>query len=332
MAGDGILSQHADPESFAELLAALSVDVRDDDPLYGEFGRHYYPAVFGDRLRDRSFAVVGKDGSAFVVECDVLDGTLGRFGMPLRVTTLGAPTAKVERRLLREVLAELQRIAEADEASEITIAGDAPSRTLSGLGRACMGAEGKPGVVLHACVDLCETTAALRSDLRDSYRSLVNWGERSLSMEYCNEARPDRELFRSYEVLHEQVVGRRTRSEASWNVMFDFVARGRGELALASLEGELVAGMLVFDGALTTQYASAAYVREHFDHSLAHWPLFNAIVRARERGLRWFDVGPIRHRDDVGDKEASIGFFKRGFTNRIETRIKWNLPIDGRTP
>src|SRR5947207_615986 len=122
MTDDGVVSQHVAPARFAELLAALPVEVRNDDPLYGEFGRSYYPAVFGDRLRDRSFAVVGKDGSAFVVECDVLDGLLGRFGMPLRVSTLGAPAGKVERRLLGQVLAELQRIAREDAASEVTIA------------------------------------------------------------------------------------------------------------------------------------------------------------------------------------------------------------------
>ena len=88
---------------------------------------------------------------------------------------------------------------------------------------------------------------------------------------------------------------------------------------------------LVFDGTETVQYASGAYVRERFDQPLAHWPMFDAVVRAKQRGRRWFDVGEIRHRSDVGDKEAAIGFFKRGFTNRFEARIKWDLPTDARS-
>jgi hypothetical protein len=68
-------------------------------------------------------------------------------------------------------------------------------------------------------------------------------------------------------------------------------------------------------------------VRERFEHPLAHWPLFDAILRAKARGLEWFDIGELRHRDDASDKEASIGFFKRGFTSRIEARTVWDLPI-----
>ena len=174
-------------------------------------------------------------------------------------------------------------------------------------------------------MDLSRPEAAIRSELRDSYRSLVNWGERSLTMEYCNAERPERGLFTAYERLHEQVAGRRTRPQESWDVMFEFVAGGCGELALASLEGELVSGMLVFDGATVAHYGSAAYVRERFEHPLAHWPLFNAILRAKARGLSWFDVGHIPHASDVSEKEASIGFFKLGFTNRMEARTVWAL-------
>ena len=111
--------------------------------------------------------------------------------------------------------------------------------------------------------------------------------------------------------------------------MYDHIAGGGGELSLASLEGELVSGMLVVDGSTTATYASAAYDRERFEHPLAHWPLMNAILRAKDRGLRWFDIGELPHAADVSEKEASIAFFKQGFTDRFEVRPRWTLEVVG---
>jgi hypothetical protein len=327
MASDEVFTRTEDGERFDALLASFAAPARDGDPLYGVFGRRYYPAVFGDRLRDRSFAAVGRDGSVAIVECDVLDDRLARFGMPLRVLWSGAGGGKAERRLLRRVIDELQAIAIAEGAREIVIDDPASATQLGALGRICMATNGRLGSRLHACADLSEPDTAIQSQLRGSYRSLVNWGERSLVMDYCNAARPDRELFASYERLHEEVAGRRTRSQESWDVMFESVAAGAGELAVASLEGELVSGMLVVDGATTATYASAAYVRERFEHPLAHWPLMNAILRAKARQLQRFDVGELPHAEDVSDKEASIGFFKQGFTDRIEVRPRWTLEV-----
>jgi hypothetical protein len=331
MADDEVFSRGDDSERFDALMAALPVDLRDGDPLYGSFGRRYYPEVHGDRLRECSFAVQGRDGSTAVVECDVLDGRLGRFGMPLRVLCSGPSGGKAERRLLRLVIQELQAIGSADDVEVVAIANPGTSPTLDPLGRACMTAGARAGVRLHACVDLSEPEASIRAQLRQSYRSLVNWGERSLVVEYCNSENPDRALFTSYEGLHERVAGRRTRGQESWDVMFDCVAHGQGELALASLEGELVSGMLVFDGTTISNYGSAAYVRERFEHPLAHWPLMNAILRSKARGRSWFDVGELAHRDDVSEKEASIVFFKQGFTERIEARLAWELDARDRT-
>jgi hypothetical protein len=324
---DEVVSRAESPGRFADLFERVPAQQLDDDPLYGDFGRQYYPAVFGHRLQDTSFAVVGRDDSVYLVECDVLEGVLGRFGMPLRIVRVGTNGGKAETRLLGLVLSELRRIAQDAKASRIAIADDASTATLGALGRACLGADGRASTAFHACVDLSHPDASLRSDVRSSYRSLLNWGQRSLSMSYCNASEANRARFGQYEELHEQVAGRRTRPQASWDVMYDFVAGGRGELTLASLDGDVVAGLLVFDGTATAHYASAAYVRERFEHPLAHWPLFDAILRAKARGLEWFDIGELRHRDDVTDKEASIGFFKRGFTNRIEARTVWDLPM-----
>jgi lipid II:glycine glycyltransferase (peptidoglycan interpeptide bridge formation enzyme) len=89
---------------------------------------------------------------------------------------------------------------------------------------------------------------------------------------------------------------------------------GRGDLVLGHYAGDLVAGTMVMDGGDTAYYASAVYDRKQFDKPLGHAPLFNAIIRAKRRGLEVFDVGEIPL--DADEKEMSIGYFKQGFTSR----------------
>jgi len=37
------------------------------------------------------------------------------------------------------------------------------------------------------------------------------------------------------------------------------------------------------------------------------------VLRSKERGLRYFDLGFLPARRTVSDKEYNIGYFKRGF-------------------
>jgi hypothetical protein len=146
-----------------------------------------------------------------------------------------------------------------------------------------------------------------------------------MELRYCNGTNPDRAIFDAYRSLHRTVAGRVTRGDASWDVMFDTLRRGRGELVLASLDADVVAGLLVVDGSDMCHYASGAYLRSRFDRPLAHWPLMNAIVRAKQRGVRRFELGEVFFPGDATSKEESIGMFKKAFTSRVELRTHWRL-------
>jgi hypothetical protein len=329
MAKEVIVRAGEDPERFATLFDEMPIEILDGDPLYGRFGRRYYPAVFGENVVDRSFAVVAPSGTC-VVECDVLDGILGRFGMPLRIVT------RTEDRSLRpaikRAIEELLVIGAETPAERIDVADSMTRDTVSEVGLACLAAGGSLRPALHAVADLSRSDEELRADVRRRYKSHFNWGRRSLGLAYCNRANPDRVLFQSYQDLHEQVARRKTRSQASWDAMYETIAEGGGELTLSTLDGALVGGLLVVDGRVSCYYASAAYVRERFDHPLGHWPMMDAMIRARRRGVRFFDVGEIPMSGDATEKEESIGFFKKGFTARVEIRPIWELTSHGDDP
>src|SRR5689334_21377154 len=104
--------------------------------------------------------------------------------MPLRVLWRGTQGTKAESRILGLAIAQLQRIAEDSGATRIVVGGVPADATLDALGRVCQAADGTASIASHACVDLSKPVDALRADVRGSYRSLLNWGQRSLSLSY----------------------------------------------------------------------------------------------------------------------------------------------------
>jgi hypothetical protein len=144
-----------------------------------------------------------------------------------------------------------------------------------------------------------------------------------MALETVDHAHPDRSLFKRYQDFHHAVAGRSTRPQESWGAMFDWITGGHGELILASLDGELVAGTMVVDGVSTAYYASGVYDRERFDKPLAHWPLWLAMLHAGERGMKTFDLGDLPVEGAASPKEVNIGYFKRGFATRTEPWTIW---------
>ena len=153
---------------------------------------------------------------------------------------------------------------------------------------------------------------------------MVNWGQKNLDIFYVNKENPDRGAFDSYQNFHLETAGRQTRPQASWDVMFETVAHGQGELIMANLEGNgLVAGCLCIDGSTTTRYVSGVFERSLFQHPIGHFPMFESILRAKQRRQLYFDLGEIEDRPELSEKERNIARFKKGFTSRVEIRRSW---------
>jgi hypothetical protein len=321
---DELITLTTEADRYLGVFESIPIALRSDDPLYGDFGRAYYPFALEGSMVDCSFAILGKDGARVVVECDALEGHLSRFGFPIRVLLVDASPG-VARKLTREVVERLGQLAVERSLADVVIADPDSRVVVSELGRACMAAGATLHSRLHAVADLDRTEDELRADVRRSMKPQLNWGRRSLALRYCNAEDMSLVLFDEYRELHARVAGRVTRSAESWDAMFDAIGRGRAELTLIDLDGDLVGALLVVDGTCSSYYASAAYARERFEQPIAHWPLMNAALRAKARGIRWFDFGELVSRAESSDKEAAIGFFKKAFTSRVEIRPEWHL-------
>jgi hypothetical protein len=292
-------------------------------PFTGEFGRRYYPAVFGAAASDASFVIIDDRGPLLVVPCSVADTDLNYYGMPIKVFERAGACKDVVERAVKMAFEEFDAIMSRNNLLRASIADTGSGLELSAIGKQCLNRKAAAAIHLSGWCELSGDTDQLRRGLRKSYRSLVNWGRANLNIQYVNSSNPDKTLFDSYQSFHCAVAGRSTRPQESWDVMFEWLARGAGELILASLpSGELVAGTMIVDGAEVSSYASGVYDRAKFDKPLAHWPLWLAITRSRERGMRLFDLGDIPI-SDVSKKELDIGYFKRGFASKISTWTRW---------
>ncbi len=196
---------------------------------------------------------------------------------------------------------------------------------LSPLGEVALGYDAKASMTLTGMVDLTAGPIVWKRALRKSFHQFVNWGRKSLVIDYVNGTSPSIEKFEAYREFHAHIAGRVTRPKESWDIQFAEVARGRGELILGYLDGKLAAGSLFIDGTEVTLYMNGVYDRA-LDKPLAHYMIWHGIERAHGRGLKRFQLGDIHLPDVVDDKRHSVGYFKRGFATHFDANVVWLWP------
>ena len=299
-----------------------------DHPTYGQYGRRYYPAALGDAWNDTSFAVYRGESPVLAAICGSDGGPICYFGMPMRIWTDKTLGTRSFNSALRKSLDHFASLAGASGATACIIRDDPSGSSASLLGRFLHAAGAVPRLSLCARIDLGAPEEAIAANVRKSYRSLISRGKRSISLTYVNRDNPDSGMFDQYRTFHQRIAGRVTRPRKSWDIMFEAISGGHGELSLGrDSSGDLMSGTLVIDGGEVAQYSSGVYEREQFDNPIGHWPLYDAILRAKARGRSLFELGDVPAAGTASDKEVSIGTFKRGFAGRLDYRLAWDVPL-----
>lgn len=297
-------------------------------PAYGPFGRRYHPAALGANWTDASFAVLSRGEPIAAVICGSLEGRLTYFGMPLPILISESLGARSFRNVLKMTL-ERFHAAGREHGSTVCVIDDGPLGTsTSRLGHFLHSAGAVPRLDLRAVVNLESPPEEIAANVRKSYKNCINWGRRNFTLSYVNADNPDPVMFNEYQNFHKRIAGRVTRPRASWDIMFETIAGGSGELSLGRDDtGTLVSGTLVIDSDKISQYSSAVYERSKFDRPIGHWPVFDAILRAKSRGKAYFDLGDVPSTGTTSDKELSIGTFKRGFVDSLDYQLSWDVPL-----
>ncbi|MCY4259443.1 MAG: hypothetical protein OXC91_04175 [Rhodobacteraceae bacterium] len=318
-----------DAELVEQAVQSLTTEDAAIRPAYGPFGRRYHPAVLGTKWTDTSFAVFSQGQPVAAIICGSCEGRLTYFDMPLPILISESLGARSFRLVLKTTL-ERFRMVGRKHGSTVCVIDDSPLGTnTSRLGRFLHSVGAVPRLDLRAVVHLEAPPEEIVANVRKSHKYRINWGRRNITLSYVNADNPDPAMFNRYQKFHKRIAGRVTRPQASWDIMYETIASGSGELSLGHDDtGTLVSGTLVIDNDKTSQYSSAVFERSKFDKPMGHWPVFDAILRAKSRGKTHFDLGDVPSNGTASDKELSIGMFKRGFVDSLDFRLVWELPLD----
>ncbi len=314
--------------TFADLESVLFPDLN-GHPLFGDFTRRLYRTIHPAGHPDRSFLVADEAGPVAAVPCTVQDGHVSMFGLPVPIALRRDLDPAVAAKAASAALDHLDAIGAADSATVARVRG-CEMAAMGPVDAACVARLAKPETKMHAVAGLTGGEDGIRRGVRDSYRSLINWGRKQMSMAYVNRDQPDRARFETYPAFHTRIAGQGARGADYWETVWAEIVKGGAELSLGHMaDGTLIAGTLTTFAAdgMIAYYASGTYDRDRFEKPIAHWPVFDAMTRAAGRGIPRYDLGEVFPRGEAAEKEVQIGFFKKGFADAVTLRLEWLAPL-----
>ena len=192
----------------------------------------------------------------------------------------------------------------------------------------CMLLGAVPRVLHGLYVDLSREVKDIHGNLRKSYRSLINEGERLWQVEVHDKVSD--EVFEEFHQLHIAVSGRVTRPKDTWDLQKRAINGGQDFLVTVRDGEQVLRGGGLFECSSTEGcYAVGAYDRNLFDKPVSHVVQWTAIKHLKETGRRWHYVGQRFYPGDIPSptpKELQIAYFKEGFAT--DTVLTLLLSVD----
>jgi FemAB family protein len=180
----------------------------------------------------------------------------------------------------------------------------------------------------RAIVDLTLSEEAYHRRLRKSYKALINAARQHWQVRV--DTTGDEKSFQSFEALHLEIAGRRTRPEESWKIQFESIVSQDAFAVYLEDQSEKLVGASLFNKSRDEViYAVGVYDRRLFDKPLAHLSLYSAIRHSRNLGARAFILGERPYpgdRPEPTEKELQIAFFKEGFATELPLAPTLSIP------
>ncbi|MGK0176381.1 MAG: FemAB family protein [Lentimonas sp.] len=182
-------------------------------------------------------------------------------------------------------------------------------------------------------IDLSLTEDELYSQVNKSFKSLINWGKKNLSISVFDASNISPEVISEFQTLHLAVAGRKTRSDKTWIYQLDMVMNKEAFIVTGRLQDELVTAALFSISEIYCLYGVSASNRDMFDKPLSHSILWRAICHAKTLGCQHFEMGERKFKH-LGSptlptpKELGISKFKTGFGEKTTMRLDIQLERD----
>jgi hypothetical protein len=196
---------------------------------------------------------------------------------------------------------------------------------LSFLGRSLMSMGATSTPYFSQIINISQPEKVLRQQLRRSYKSLINWGDKNLNVHLLDSKTITEEDMEAFRRLHIKVSGQETRSVDTWKIQYEIIIEGGGFAVFGYLGAELVTTAFFIHNSICCYFGVSASIRELFDKPLSHIILWKAIIHSKELGCSVFEVGEqlFCKQGSPTNKELGISLFKRGFGG--ETQVRLNI-------
>jgi hypothetical protein len=173
-------------------------------------------------------------------------------------------------------------------------------------------------------IDLTVDQSEIWKRIRKGHKHAINWGKKELEIRLWDgvDDKPIAEMLNLYERSGRGAVF------STADEIRDFWTPPRGDLYMVYRHGQPLGAVAVnYDG--PNAYYTASVSIDHDDVPTAHWPLYNAILRAKEKGMRNFQFGYLEIDESFEQKQRAIAHFKSGFAPDFTRHIWWYVHVHG---
>ena len=183
-------------------------------------------------------------------------------------------------------------------------------------------------LIFISTINLMRDLSVIRSDIRKSYKSLINWGDKNLKIEIFDHNNITQRNIQKFRELHIQESGRETRTLDNWLIQYDMIKNNEAFLVMGYLEDALVSAGFFNHSPTVCNYGSSASIRGLFDKPLFHGIMWKAILHAKSIGCNDFEVGERhfqnKNNSHFSQKELDISYFKAGFSGEVKVYLDVN--------
>lgn len=227
---------------------------------------------------------------------------------------------KVKKEISNILIDNFKNLFELLELKNLVIADQIyPNRSLSIWHKTIMNRAKRCLITRESFVDLSQDYHTLKSNYRKSYKTLISKGYKLLNPFKLQQN--DSKVWKEFKALHFKSAGRITRSEKSWDLLFDQVKEKKANFYYCrDHNGIMIGGSLIMTCKDEAFYAVAAYDRNLFHLPIGHLLQDFIIKDLLNTNINWYRLGRLYHKSDFDfptDKEIQIGIFKSGFSSDL---------------
>jgi hypothetical protein len=176
-------------------------------------------------------------------------------------------------------------------------------------------------------IDLFEDERELWSNLRKSYKSLINRGKKAFNLSIIDHNNPDVKSHEIYRELHHKTAGKVTRKKETFDVQFEMLKKDKAALICLQEDGKYIAFSYFLHHNERVYYGSACNDNDHeSDVPFEHYIIWAAIDYYKKRNFQSLELGWQQYGPQLFDhpdaKDINISFFKRGFGGKIISQYR----------